>query len=138
MIEKATKKNKKEDGGFSIFFFFLISFFLVFLIFSTFRLKVRQSSLNKNIETLKAELVSLDKKKKELEALIEKTKSEDFWEEKIRQEGYIKKGEKSVVVLGPEKFSTLPSENSKENQENKTLLQKIKNFWQNIIKKTKF
>ena len=138
MIEKAIKKNKKEDRGFSIFFFFLISFFLVFLILSTFRLKVRQNALNKNIESLKAELISLDKKKKELEALIAKTKSEDFWEEKIRQEGYIKKGEKSLVVLGPEKFSTSQLENSKENQENETLLQKIKNFWQNIVKKTKF
>lgn len=135
MIERAIKKSKKGDKIFYLFFLIVISLSIVFLSASIIRIIQKRNNLNKEIEEIKKTFFSLQEKKKQLEGQLAKIKTEAFWEEKIRQEGYIKKGENPVVILKPENLNFQKSESQIELPKTQNFLEKIKNFFKIIFEK---
>jgi cell division protein FtsB len=125
------KKNlniyRKESKFFLFFFFTLTLSFLFFLIFLTARIEKKKKEFEINLRELKDKVTELEERKNFLQNQIQKIQKESFWEEKIRQEGYVKEGENLVVILNPQ--TSLPPKINRENliQENrKNFLEKIK------------
>jgi len=112
--------NKKGQKNSPVFFIVVSLFLIIFLVTSNLRIEKKRNELKKEIEKLKAELQVLEEKNGELKRAISKAKSETFWEEKAREEGYIREGEEVIVIkkVGEEK---------KENSE--TIWQKMINFF---------
>ncbi len=105
MITKKEKVRKREFRQ-NLFFSILIGIFLLgvvsFLIISSLRLNQKRAELIDRIETLRIEIQALEGKNQQLKAGLIQTESETYWEEKVREQGYKKPGEESVVVLPPE------------------------------------
>ena len=117
------KRIRKEGPYQTIFFSILIgiiTFGLIgFLVISNWKINQRRAELQSRIESFKKEIQISEEKIAALRAGITQTKSEDYWKEKLYQQGYVEKGEKQVVVLPPK-----GSEEEKTEQE-RTLLQKF-------------
>ncbi len=71
------------------------------------------------IEVLRQEIQSLGEKNELLRSGIDQAQTDIYWEEKSREQGYIKEGEEAVVVIPPE-------EQSKEEAEEKSFWDKVK------------
>ena len=117
------KRIRKEGPSQTIFFSILIgiiTFGLIgFLVISNWKINQRRAELQSRIESFKKEIQISEEKIAALRAGITQTESEDYWKEKLYQQGYVEKGEKQVVVLPPK-----GSEEEKTEQE-RTLLQKF-------------
>jgi cell division protein FtsB len=115
---KLKRENQKK---FHVFLFLISAFLIVFLAISNLRIETKRNELKKEIDKLKAELQVLKERNEALKKAISRAKSESYWEEKAREEGYIKKGEEAIVIkiIGEEK---------KEKPE--TIWQRIINFFQ--------
>jgi cell division protein FtsB len=104
MIQKI-KRIRKGSSYQNIFFLILIGSLLIFVIgflaFSNLKISQRRAELITKIEDFKKETQLLEKKIQELQAGIVQTESEEYWEERIREQGYKKPGEEQVVVLPP-------------------------------------
>jgi cell division protein FtsB len=90
------------------------------LVISNLKIEAKRKELKKEIEKLKTELQVLKERNEELKKAISKAKSETFWEERAREEGYVKEGEEAIVIkkIGEEK---------KEKPE--TIWQRVINFF---------
>ena len=120
MITKVKKiKSPYQSLIFSTLLGILASGVIGFLVISTWKINQRRAELTARIEALKKEIQILEEKNAALKAGITQTESEDYWKEKLYQQGYVEKGEKQVVVLPPK-----GSEEEKTEQE-KTLWQKF-------------
>ena len=117
------KRIRKESPYQTIFFSILIgiiTFGLIgFLVISNWKINQRRAELQSRIESFKKEIQISEEKIAALRAGITQTESEDYWKEKLYQQGYVEKGEKQVVVLPPK-----GSEEEKTEQE-RTLWQKF-------------
>jgi len=58
----------------------------------------KRKELKKRIEDLNSKVQVLQRKNQELKKIINQAKSETYWEEKAREEGYVKKGEEAIVI----------------------------------------
>ena len=76
------------------------------------------------IDYLKQEIEDLEEKNNQLKAGSGQTGSDTYWEERIREQGYKKPGEESVVVLPPE--------------EGGGEIEEEKNIWQRFLEKIGF
>lgn len=111
---KRIKKGKSYQAVlFSIIIGILVFGAIGFLVFSSFKINQRRTELISKIESIKEEIQTLEKKNEELRAGIIQTQDETFWEEKIREQGYKKLGEETVVVLPPEEGGEKPEEKEK-------------------------
>ncbi len=100
---KRIKRGGRREERISKILFPLFSLIIIgLLLFSDIRIVRRRAGLQKKIESLKTELQALEKKNQQLRNGLSQTGKESYWEEKIRQEGYVRKGEEPVVVLPPE------------------------------------
>ena len=72
------------------------------MVFSNWKISKRREELTAQIESLKEEIDVLEQERQELETGISKTEKESYWEEKAREQGYVKEGENPVVVIPPE------------------------------------
>lgn len=118
MITKIKRKrNPKEEIIFQILFSILTSILIGFLIFSNLKIGQKRAKLAKEIESLKKEIQILEEKKQKLEAGISESEKESYWEEKVREQGYVREGENPVVILPP-KEEKIEKEGKEE-----------KNFW---------
>lgn len=102
MISKMDKQKKRiirEERIFQILLLIFTLSFIGFLIISNLRINQRRNQLIKEIESLQQEVQILEEEKTNLEAGISETQSESYWEEKIREQGYVREGENPVVVL---------------------------------------
>lgn len=115
MITKK-RKRKKSKLLFSILTFISFSFISGFLIFSNLRLARKIENLIRERERLEKEIEILEEKKEVLKSKILSSKSEDFLEERLREQGYQRPGEKQIIILPPEKK-----------------IEKEKNFFQNFF-----
>lgn len=88
------RRKKKEEK--LIFIFSL--FFLVFLLFLNFKVFKERKRIKEKAELLRGEIESLIKKKEEIEKSLYKSKKESFWEEKAREQGFIKEGEEPIII----------------------------------------
>jgi cell division protein FtsB len=136
MITKRNKQKKqlpKEDIIFQIVFILIIFFMVGALLFSNYKMRKKRSELASKVEALQQEIDSLEGKKIELESGISDTKDPAYWEEKIRNQGYIKEGENQVVVLDESGNQINVALDDNASQEG--LFQKFKNFLASLFQR---
>ncbi len=130
-IKIQKKKKSKKDIVLQTFFLILTLFFIGFLAFSSFKINKKRAELAEKIESLKEEIEFLEKEKEQFEAGISQTEKESYWEERVREEGYVKEGENPVVII--------PLTGAQEEELEKTqgfsqrLLEKIKSLLARVI-----
>ena len=101
MIEKRKKRDSREERIFQILFPIFTLTLIGLLLISNLKINQKRAKLTEEIESLKKEIEILEEKKLKLEAGLSQTEKESYWEEKIRQEGYMREGENPVVILPP-------------------------------------
>jgi cell division protein FtsB len=134
MIAKAKKQKKgrlKEDTVLQLIFFILTLFFIGILSFSQLKIIKKRAELQEKIRSLEEEIQYLEEKREGLETGISQTEKESYWEEKAREQGYIKEGESPVVVLPPEDAQN--GENLLEQNSPESFWEKLKNFFARVI-----
>jgi len=119
-------KNKKDNIYSILKYFFLITI-LVFLSYSNFNLYQEKKERDKEIAKLKSEVEKEEERCQELQQDISETEKEEYWEERIREQGYKKPGEKQVVVL-PSKEEIPTTTKTKE-----SFWEKIKSSFTNLL-----
>ena len=127
---KLSKKKKNREGFFSqAIFLTLILFFIGILSISILNINKRKKDLAGKVESLKAEINTLEEERQQLESNISETEKETYWEGKIREQGFVKEGENPVVVIPP---SEGQSEQVVVESQGlfQQLLEKIKSFFQ--------
>ena len=115
------KLKQKDQKKFHFFLFFILTFLAIFLLISNLKIEAKRKELKKEIESLKGELQILEKRNEDLKKVISKAKSQSYWEEKAREEGYLKEGEEAIVI---KKIG------EKEKEKTETIWQRIINFFQ--------
>jgi cell division protein FtsB len=130
-IKKQRKKKSKEEVIFQAIFFVLILFFIGFLAFSNWKIAKKREELTTKIESLKEEIGLLEQEKQQLETGISETEKESYWEEKVREQGYVKEGERSIVVIPPEESSG--EEGDQKESFLDSLLEKIKSLLARVV-----
>ena len=138
MITKFKRKKKrgikvKEDTVFQVLFFLFALILIGFLAFSILRIHKKRTELAEEIEFLEKEIQTLEEQKNELETGISETEKESYWEEKIREQGYVKEGETPVVVMKPS--GTEGGELVGNKSFSAQLFEKIKDFFFSIIQR---
>lgn len=136
MITKRKKQKKSrlnEDLIFQVITIFLAVFFIWYLAVSNYRIVKKRAELTERIEGLIGEVQMLEQEKQRLEAGISQTQKDVYWEERIREQGYVKEGENQVVVLKPEEAEK--QETDSEQSFSKELFEIIKGFFERIIKR---
>ena len=131
MIEKRKKRDSKEERIFQILFPFFTIALIGLLLISNLKINPKRAKLTEEIESLKKELEILEEKNQKLKTGLSQTEKESYWEEKIRQEGYMKEGENPVVILPPKET---PKEKVVENQKlSEKFLGPVRNLFKNIF-----
>lgn len=130
MLKKKTKDSFQKS---KIFFSIFLLIFVGFLGFSNFKIIQKRETLKKENQLLSEKLSFLKKEKEKLERAILESKRESYWEEKIREAGYLKKGENLVVILPPSSFEK--KKIVEEEKRSESFLEKIKKFFQEIKEK---
>ncbi len=123
--KKIRRGEKKQGIFFPVFIGILFLGVVLFLIISNLKISQKRSGLLDRIGELNQEIEVLEAKKQELQANINQTQSETYWEGKLREQGYKKPGEEAVVVLPPE-------EKKEEVTEGES------NLWQKFLEKLGF
>ena len=113
------KKGKYQNLFFSVLIVSLTAGIVFLIIFSSIKMNRKRAELTNRIDSLKQEIKSLEEDQKRLQSGISQTESESYWEEKVREQGYKKPGEETIVVLPPE--------------ENQAPPEKQKSFWEKIM-----
>ncbi|MCD6402425.1 septum formation initiator family protein [bacterium] len=126
MITKKKIKKKSYSRTVSIIIL-ILSFLGVIYLLSYYNYKIAQhrKEVLSEISRLEKELLSLKEKNEKLKAGISQTQNETYWEREIREQGYVREGERQVVIL--------PPEIEKENEALKEELFSAHNFWQKIL-----
>ncbi len=133
MIKKTKdkkRKKSKEDIVFQVIFLILTLFFVGYLAFSSFKIGKKRTELTEKINSLKKEIDFLELEKERLEAGISQTEKESYWEERAREQGFVREGENPVVVVPPEGGQEEVEETQSFSEK---ILNKIKSFFARII-----
>ena len=137
MIAKSKKQkksdSKKEDLIFQAIFVLLFIFFIGYLAVSNYRIIKKRGELSERIKSLTEEIQTLEFEKQRLEAGISETQKDVYWEERVREQGYVKEGEQQVVVLGPENIQK--EEAVSEKSFIQEVLEVVRGFFEKITKK---
>ncbi len=80
------------------FFWLFLIFFFLFLSYLNFSLFKKGREIKEKAEFLKAQIREAEKKKEKLKEKISETEKESFWEEKAREQGYIREGEEPFII----------------------------------------
>lgn len=111
-----TRKNQKgakwDQPASAIIFAVLVFGIIGLLAFSNYRVNQRRADLLKQIGDLGREIRLLEENNDQLKQGIQEAQKDAHWEEKVREQGYKKPGEKQVVVLPPKEENAAPTEQS--------------------------
>ncbi|PIU43704.1 MAG: hypothetical protein COS96_02960 [Candidatus Nealsonbacteria bacterium CG07_land_8_20_14_0_80_39_13] len=123
----AEKMNRQKDPLWkkllsSLFIAVLIIVAIIYLTFSIINIKKERANIGAELDALKSQAQSAEKKNEELKSGISEKQTEEYWEGKAREEGYKKPGEEVVIVV--------PSEAGKNNEKIEE-----KNIWQKFLEK---
>ena len=128
MVAKKRKIRKSRwHNFFSVLPIFFIFLFLGFLIVSNIRISQRRSEMLSEIKELEKEIQTLEERNSNLRAGISEADEEAYWEEGVRERGFVKEGENPVVVLPSGKTEIEQEQNADQGFFNR-LLEKIKNI----------
>ena len=137
MIAKSKKQkksdSKKEDLIFQAIFALLFIFFIGYLAVSNYRIIKKRGELSERIKSLTEEIQTLEFEKQRLEAGISETQKDVYWEERVREQGYVKEGEQQVVVLGSENIQK--EETVSEKSFIQKVLEVVRGFFNKITKR---
>ena len=111
VTEKAKNRKFDKDKFFNILFFIIVSSVFTFFLFSNINIARKRLALINEIESLEETIKDLENDGAALEVGISDTGTDDYWEGVIRDQGYIKDGEESVVVLLSEEQEFQKNEN---------------------------
>lgn len=105
LTHKRNFKKKKNLLSIIIYTFLGIAFLVIifFLINANLRINKEKSEILKQIKTLEDDLKDLEEQKSYYEKKVLSAQSSDFWEEKLREQEYKKKGEDVFVIISPNK-----------------------------------
>ena len=101
------KKRKKEERETKFLSAILILFILIiisFLFFSNWKIAKKRKEFLSRIQILEQEIKNLENRNQELESGIFESGQEDYWETRIREQGYQKPGETTVVIKNQGSF----------------------------------
>jgi cell division protein FtsB len=121
LLEWNVRLKKEDQKNFQLFLFFISLLLIALLAVSNWKIEAKRKDLKKEIENLTSQLQILKKRNEELKEAISKAKSESYWEEKAREEGYLKEGEEAIVIKKMEE---------EEKKKPETIWQRIINFFQ--------
>jgi cell division protein FtsB len=127
MVAKFKKNKKKRIGStraFSVIMGILFLMPLGFLAFSNWQISRKRAELKDQLELLQKKIEILDQRKKELTSQVSAPIEDNFWENKLREQGYSKPGEEMTVILPQEGESPEKPES--------------KNLFEQILEKIKF
>ena len=129
MINKKIRFKKRGSKRSSIFFYIFLGVLVLiitgFLVDANFTINKKRNEMAAQISHLEKELQSLEEKKAKYEQWQSLAETDEFWEEKLREQGYKKPGEEVFVVL--------PKEEVKKEE-----AVKEKSFWQKLLEKIGF
>lgn len=136
MIAKKTKIKNSSSPDLSFIFLAIIFFSsLIFLIISNVRITQKRASMTNEIKSLQEQIQRLQESKTNLETNINKADQDSYWEEKAREQGFVKEGENQVVVLPVADSSVNNDQNKNNSGFFKGLLQNISNFFGGLIRR---
>lgn len=124
-----SRKKRREEVMSKILFSILTLVLAIILVYSGVKANIRRKRLEAKAIKLREKIAQLEKEEESLKKGISNTQKESYWEGKIRQEGYAKKGETLVVVLPPKN-----KENEKVRKESEKVgfWRKLEHIFQNI------
>jgi len=127
IAKKRRKRNFHQDIISPVLFGFFILAILSLFIFYNFKINQRRQELISQIEKLEKEIQVLEEKHAQLQGTLSQTETESYWEEIVRQQGFVKEGEKQIVVLPPESEGV-------EEKEEKMDFWNPQGWWEEITK----
>ncbi len=133
MITKYSGGEKEKNKGerfFQIVLFLLTLFLIGYLSISNYRINKKRAEIAGEVNILMGQVRALEDKKEVLEIGISETEKDSYWEEKVREQGYIKEGEHSVVVIPPSE--TEIEQKEQESSFSQRIWQKVRSFFENI------
>lgn len=135
IANKSKLKNSSRIDFSLIFFAILILGSLALLIIYNVRIAQKRSSMINEIKVLEEQIQKLQEKKTNLESDISKADQDSYWEEKAREQGFVKEGENPVVVLPAQNSSGENSQAKNSSGFFKDLLENINNFFARVIQR---
>ena len=99
VTEKAKNTKLNKEGLFNVLFFIVVLSAFIFFLFSNINIAKKRLSLINEIESLEETIKNLENEGAVLEASLSDAKTDEYWEGVIRDQGYVKEGEESIVVL---------------------------------------
>jgi cell division protein FtsB len=126
MIAKKKKKRKYEKL-ISWFFIVLIMGILGFLFYSNYKINKKRAELLNQIENLEKEIWILEEQTFDLQAGISEADKESYWEEKAREQGFVREGEQPVVIV-PSKEEEKENQNTEEKGFFEGLIDRFRDF----------
>lgn len=119
---KKIKKRRIQNLLFPAFLLFTVMAIASLFIYSNWRISQRRAEQLRRIDELKKEIQEVEQKNEQLKSGISAAGTQEYWEEKAREQGYKKPGEEQVTIV--------PLEGEKT--ETKTV---EKTFWQKVLEK---
>ena len=99
VTEKIKNRKFNKESFFNVLFFTVTLLVFIFLLFSNMNIAKKRLSLINEIESLEGTINNLEDERTMLEAGLSSTETDYYWEGVIRDQGYVKEGEESVVIL---------------------------------------
>ena len=122
MVSKRIKNSNSFKSLLPLFSYILLGLLLLavsgFLIFSNWKISQRRAELTAKIESLKKEIQILEEKNAKLQTGISQTEGEDYWKEKLYEQGFVEQGERQVVILPQKEEETKKEEKNFWNPQN--------------------
>jgi cell division protein FtsB len=125
IAKKRKKRNFHQNIILPLLFGFFILGILSLFIFYNFKINQKRQKLLSQIRELEKEIRVLEEKNAQLEAGISQTEKEAYWEEVVRQQGFVKEGEEQIVVL--------PPESQEVEEEEKKSFWNLQSWWEKVI-----
>jgi hypothetical protein len=95
------------------------------LLSANFQINKKRSELSAQVSYLEKELRALEEKKAQHEQGLMRAETDEFWEEKLREQGYKRPGEEVFVVVPQEEVKQQEAETEKS-------------FWRRLLEKLGF
>lgn len=110
---------------------FLLFFCLLFLIFFNFNIFQENLKILPEVKKLEQNLKLLKEKKEKILSDLEKAKSFEYWEEKMRNLGFVREGEEKIVI----KLNEIEKKENPVLNSSRSFIEKLINFLKEKVKK---
>lgn len=101
---KKVKKTYPRTDLYPVFFIVITAIFFFLLIISNMKVRSKRVEMLKEIEKLEEEVKALENRTSDLQMGISEVDTDVYWEEKAREQGFVKEGEKPVVIIPPDEI----------------------------------